>query len=378
MRPRIPFVDLAAHHAPLRTEIDAAVARIVDGGRFILSDAVDAFEDMAARYFGVAHAIGVGCGLDALTLSLEAAGIGAGDDVIVPANTFVATALAVSHAGARPVLADCDAHTLTIDPAAVERAITPRTRAILPVHLYGQAADMTAVLAIAQRHGLVVIEDAAQAHGARWQDRRCGTLGLAGCFSFFPSKNLGAFGDGGLVVTNDAQIAAKIRSLRDYGRTAAHVHAVKGRNSRLDAIQAAVLSVKLPHLDRWNEQRRQHATRYTGQLAGSGVSLPALDPRGEHVHHLFVVRSTARDDLRARLGARGIETGIHYPHPIHLTDAYRDLGYREGDFPEAERASREVLSLPIYPELPLAHIDEIADAVHQCRADIHASSAAGR
>jgi dTDP-4-amino-4,6-dideoxygalactose transaminase len=359
----IPLVDLVAQYRGIRDEVRAAIDGVLETGQFILGEQVARFERAAAAHVGVAHAIGVGSGFDALRLALAAAGVGAGAEVIVPANTFIGTALAVSAVGARPVLVDSDEDTYTIDPARIAAAVTARTRAIIPVHLYGQAADMDAVEAIARDHGLEVIEDAAQAHGARTRGRPCGGLGRAGCFSFYPSKNLGAYGDGGLVTTDDGALAARVRELRDYGQSSKGEHAVKGINSRLDALQAAVLGVKLVHLDAWNARRAAHAARYRARLDGAPVVLPGSDPRAQHVFHLYVVRSRARDGLRAHLLSLGIQTGVHYPAPVHLHPAYRDLGYPEGAFPVAERCSREVLSLPMYPELTDGLIDRVADAV---------------
>jgi len=363
----VPLVDLRAQHDSIRDELQNAVFAVIDSGQFILGDAVADFERAAATYFGTPSAVGVGSGLDALKLSLIAIGVGPGDEVILPANTFIATALAVSSIGARPVLVDCDGDTLTIDISRIPAAVTRRTRAIIPVHLYGQAADMEAIQQTAGRYGLQVVEDAAQAHGACAAGRRCGSIGRAGCFSFYPSKNLGAFGDGGLVVTSDQGIAEQVRMLRNYGQRTPGEHALRGGNSRLDAIQAAVLGVKLRHLDRWNSERLRHAARYREQLAGSRVTVPGRVPGSTHVYHLFVVRSAERDRLRAHLAALGVQTGVHYPMPIHLSEAYRDLGYQAGAFPEAERAAREVLSLPMFPELTDEQIDRVVDGVNSFR-----------
>ncbi len=363
MSDHVPQIDLTAQHRHLRSAIDGAIGQVIASGRFILGDTVDAFEREMAGYLGVSHAVGVGSGLDAIRLSLQALGIGAGDEVLLPANTFIATALAVAAVGARPVLVDCRPDTFGLDATQLDRAVTRRTRAIVAVHLYGQAADMTAIPEAASRHGLVVIEDAAQAHGAEWETRMCGALGRAGCFSFYPTKNLGALGDGGLVTTSDATLAADLRVLRDYGQREKSVHVKKGTNSRLDALQAAVLQVKLPCLDAWNARRRAIAVRYRTALAVTPLVLPFCDPRATHVFHQFVVRTSERDALRRHLTACGIGTAVHYPTPIHLTEAFQDLGYRVGDFPEAERASREVLSLPMYPELPDGHIERVCEAI---------------
>lgn len=361
----IPFVDLKAQHAPIRNQVQAAIDAILTNTDFILGEAVGRFEAEAARYFGVPHAIGVGNGLDALRLTLEALGIGAGDEVLVPANTYIATALAVSAVGAAPVLVDCRPDTYNIDPDRLRSAVTSRTRAVIPVHLYGQSADMAAVGAIAREHGLAVVEDTAQAHGARFEGRLCGTMGRAGCFSFYPSKNLGAIGDGGLVITEDEALATRIRLLRNYGQRQRNNHEVIGGSSRLDTVQAAVLSIKLPLLDGWNAARAAHALRYRERLAGTGVVLPAVDTRSTHVYHLFVIRTPNRDALRDHLAALGIQTGIHYPHPIHLTPAYEYLHGLAGTLPEAERASGEILSLPMFAELTDAQIDRVADSIRE-------------
>ena len=363
MSAAIPLVDLRAQYAAIREGVRAAMDDVLESGTFVLSEVVARFEQSAAEYFGAAHAVGVGSGFDALRLALVATGVGPGDEVILPANTYAATALAVSAAGAHPVLVDCRADTFAIDTRLVPAAISARTRAIIPVHLYGQAADMTAVMAVARAHGLRVIEDAAQAHGARFLGQACGTFGVAGCFSFYPSKNLGAYGDGGLVLTNDVSVAEQVRQLRHYGQRARHDHAVLGGNSRLDSLQAAVLGVKLRYLDEWNALRARHAARYCSRLAEAGVDLPARDLRASHVYHLFVVRSPNRDALQTHLASLDIETAVHYPVPVHLMTAYRHLGYRAGAFPEAERASREVLSLPMYPELTDSQIGQVAEAV---------------
>lgn len=361
----IPFVDLKAQYATIRDEIRAAMDEVLESTQFILGSAVDAFEADFARYLGVRHAVGVGSGLDALRLAVEACGIGAGDEVIIPANTYIATALAVSQAGATPILVDCREDTYEIDPDKIESAITPRTRALMPVHLYGQSADMGAIATIASAHGLEVIEDAAQAHGARFEGSMCGTMGRAGCFSFYPGKNLGAYGDGGLVATDDDDLAEKVRRLRNYGQRAKYQHVEKGGNSRLDSIQAAVLGVKLRHLDAWNGARSAHAAKYSELLAGSGVVVPTRDPRSTHVYHLYVVRSPRRDELQRHLADRDIQTVIHYPVPIHLQGAYADMGLGGGAFPVTEQLAGEILSLPMFAEMTDEQIERVAEAVRE-------------
>jgi dTDP-4-amino-4,6-dideoxygalactose transaminase len=360
----VPFVDLKAQHGALHQELSSAIAAVLQRCDFILGDAVEEFEKEFAQFVGARHAVGVGSGLDALRLSLQAAGIGAGDEVLVPAHTFIATALAVSALGARPVLVDVDETTFNIDPDGVAAAVTARTRAIIPVHLYGQPAEMDALMAIAQRHHLVVIEDACQSHGARYKGRATGTFGLAGCFSFYPAKNLGACGDGGMIVTNDAPLAERLRSLRHYGQKERYVHREKGGNTRLDTMQAAILQVKLKHLAHWNELRASHAARYTDRLAGlPTVTTPRVAPDRTHVFHLYVARVARRAELQEFLGRRGIQTLIHYPVPIHRHAAYADLGIPLGRFPVAERLSDEVLSLPMFAELSEAQIAAGCDAI---------------
>ncbi len=360
----IPFVDLRSQYGSLKPAIDAAIAGVLERGDFILGQSVGEFEAAFAAFNERRHCVGVGCGLDALHLTLRALEIGAGDEVILPANTFVACAMAVSAAGARPVLVDCEAASCNIDPRQIEAAITPRTRAIMPVHLYGQAAEMDAIMALAARHGLAVIEDAAQAHGARYRGRPCGGIAQAGCFSFYPSKNLGAYGDGGAVVTDDDALAARLRRLRLYGQRIKYHHAERGMNSCLDSIQAAVLKTKLPHLAYWNARRATHARGYRSVLEGVGdLMLPRESAQATHVYHLYVVQTGARDELRAHLARAGIQTGIHYPVPIHEQEAYRDLGYRSGAFPVAERLAGRILSLPMFPELDQAQIERVGAAI---------------
>ncbi len=358
----IPFVDLKAQYSSIKTEIDATVLRTLESTQFILGSEVAAFEEAFARYCGVEHAIGVNSGTSALHLALVAAGVGPGDEVITVPHTFVATVAAIEYSGARPVFVDIDPRYYTMDPGKIERAITSRTKAILPVHLYGQVADMDPILDIARRRGLVVIEDAAQAHGAEYKGRRAGSLGDLGCFSFYPGKNLGAYGEGGAVVTRNAEFAAKIRMLRDWGQKAKYNHVIKGFNYRLEGLQGAILRVKLKYLEQWTESRRAHAALYSRLLAGAAVT-PEARPDSRHVYHVYAIRSRNRAKLQEELAAQGIQTGIHYPVPVHLMEAYRELGYREGSFPEAEKAAHEVLSLPMYPELADEQIRAVAQAL---------------
>jgi dTDP-4-amino-4,6-dideoxygalactose transaminase len=358
----VPFVDLAAQHTALHDEIVAAMDRVLGAADFILGCEVERFEQEFASYCECDYAVGVDTGTSALELALRAYGVGPGDEVILPANTFIATALAVSCTGARPVLVDIDPTTHTLDVTRVEEAVTHRTRAIIPVHLYGLPARMAPILDLARRRRLIVIEDACQAHGARDHGRRVGSLGHAAAFSFYPSKNLGACGDGGMVVTNDGDAAKALKLLRNYGQAQKYFHLVRGYNRRLDTLQAAVLRIKLTHLDVWNDARRCRAALY-GRLLHQAVLTPAETDDAERVWHLYVIQASARDRLQAYLGAQGIATGIHYPTPIHLQPAYRDLGYHRGSFPVTERVADSILSLPMYPELPLSAIEEVADAV---------------
>ena len=367
---KIPFVDLAAQHSAIGDELREALSAVITRGDFILGRDVGLFEEEFAAYCGTRYAVGVDSGTSALELALLACGIGPGDDVLIPANTFIATALAVSYTGARPILVDVAPLTCNINPAQLDAALTPRTKAIMPVHLYGQPADMDAVTAFARRHNLVVIEDACQAHGARYKGRRAGSLGQAAAFSFYPSKNLGAFGDAGMMVTDDERVATQVRILRDYGQRAKYQHAVRGFNRRLDTVQAAVLRVKLRYLDGWNEARRQHAQRYAALMAGLPVALPWAAADVEHVYHLYVIRlregdPDRRDALRAFLQNKGIATGIHYPIPIHLQEAYVDLGYGRGSFPLTEAYAGQMLSLPMYAELPPAALEAVAEGIRE-------------
>jgi dTDP-4-amino-4,6-dideoxygalactose transaminase len=359
---RVPFVDLGAQYATLRDDVRGAIDTVLERGDFVLGAAVDAFEEEFAASCGVAHAVGVDSGLSALELALRALGVGPGDEVVTAANSFIASALPISNLGAVPVLVDVDEATANLDVERLEAAVGPRTTAILPVHLYGQPADMDGVLEVARRHDLRVVEDACQAHGARWRGRRAGSLGDAAAFSFYPAKNLGAYGDGGIVTTGDPDLAERIRLLRNYGSREKYRHELLGANHRLDTLQAAVLRVKLRHLDVWNEARRRIAARYDELLAGEVVT-PVRRPEAEHVYHLYVIRHPERDALRAHLEASGIATGIHYPLPIHLQPAYSGLGYARGDFPVTERLAHEILSLPMYPELDDEAVERVAEEV---------------
>src|SRR5262249_7464538 len=326
------------------------------------------FEEQFAAYVGVSHGVAVNTGTSALHLALLAAGIGPGDEVITVPFTFVATAAAIRYTGATPVFVDIDPGSFTMDPKAIEAAITPRTKAILPVHLYGQPADMDPILAIAQRHGLTVIEDACQAHGSEYKGGRVGSLGHLACFSFYPGKNLGAYGEGGIVVTEDGSFARTLRMLRDWGQEQRYHHVLPGFNYRMEGLQGAILSVKLRHLDAWTTARRSRAALYDRLLAGSGVATPVEQPNRKHVYHLYAVRSPERDALQRALGAREIRTGRHYPIPVHLQPAHADLGYRVGQFPHSEAAAREVLSLPMYAELSDEQVFAVAGAVHELTA----------
>lgn len=359
----IRFVNLQASYLELKDELDDAVARVLKSGWYVGGVEVDTFEAEFAAYCGASHCIGLGSGLDALHLALRAMGVGAGDEVIVPSNTYIATWLAVSHCGAKPVPVEPDGLTFNMDPAGIERAITPRTRAILPVHLYGSPADMDPLIAIARKHGLRVLEDAAQAHGARYKGRRVGADGDAIAWSFYPTKNLGAMGDGGAVTTNDAQIADKLRTLRNYGSGLKHVHEAQGFNSRLDPLQAAILRVKLTRLDEWNSRRRAIAQRYLQELLDAGLVLPHVPNSAEPVWHLFVVRHPQREVLQQRLADAGIATLIHYPIPPHRQKAYADARFPADAFPLASKLADEVLSLPICPHASPLDIDRIIACV---------------
>ncbi len=359
----IPFLDLKAQYQSVKDEVGPAIQRVLESCEFSLGSEVLAFETEFATYCGTTYGVGVNTGTSAIHLALLAAGIGPGDEVITVPFTFVATVAAIENAGATPVLVDIDPRTFTLDVAQLAAAITPRTRAIVPVHLYGQPADMDPILAIARDAGVIVIEDAAQAHGAEYRGRRAGSMGAMACFSFYPGKNLGAYGEGGMVVTADPEYARKLRMLRDWGAEKKYHHVMKGYNFRLDGIQGAVLRVKLRHLERWTEARREAARHYDALLAPAGTRIPEAMPWARHVYHIYAIRTPDRARWQATLLEAGIHTGIHYPTPVHLLPAYANLGGRVGQFPEAERAAAEVLSLPMFPELRAGQREEVAEAV---------------
>lgn len=360
---QVPFVDLKAQYQTICDEVDQAILEVVRGAGFILGKQVGAFEEEFASFCGTRYAVGVDSGTSALELALRAFGIGPGDEVITAANTFIATALAISFTGATPVLVDQDPGTYNLDVSRLESALTHRTRAILPVHLYGQPADMDPIMEVAGRHGLVVIEDACQAHGARYKGRRAGSIGHAAAFSFYSSKNLGAYGDGGMVVSNDERIRDSVRMLRDFGQREKYRHELKGYNRRLDTLQAAVLRIKLKYLDEWNQSRREIADWYGKLLGPAGIAVPDRAGYAEHVYHLYVIRVADRNGLAAYLKQNGIATGIHYPIPIHLQPAYRDLGHQKGDFPITEDFADQIISLPMYAELPRESVEFVSHAI---------------
>ncbi len=359
----VPFVDLKAQYETIRGEVNASIQEVIEASSFVLGPAVERFETEFAKYLGVEEVVGINNGTAALQLTLLALDIGEGDEVIVPAHTFIATAEAVSHVGAVPVFVDVRRDTGNLDASLLPAAITDRTRAIVPVHLYGQPADLEAILHVGAEHRIPVIEDACQAHGARYHQRRAGSFGRASCFSFYPGKNLGAYGEGGAVATDDTELAARVRRLRDHGQTERYRHAEIGYNARMEGIQGAVLGVKLKHLDAWNRARRERAGDYAARLGRTDLTLPIEAPECESVYHLYVIRSKRRDALRAHLTDLGIQTGLHYPVPVPLQPAYSELGHREGDFPEAEAWARECLSLPLFAELTPAQLEEVIQGV---------------
>ncbi|MEC4749599.1 DegT/DnrJ/EryC1/StrS family aminotransferase [Methylomicrobium sp. Wu6] len=359
----IPFVDLKAQYTGIKDEVNKAIQGILDTCQFTLGSEVAAFENEFADYCQAQHGIGVNTGTSALHLALLAAGIGPNDEVITVPFTFVATVAAIYYTGAKPVFVDIDPRTFTIDVKSIEAAITDKTKAILPVHLYGQPADMDPILEIAKKYNLIVIEDAAQAHGAEYKGKRVGSIGDMGCFSFYPGKNLGAYGEGGMVVTDNAEYTRTIRMLRDWGAEQKYHHVLKGYNFRLEGIQGAVLRVKLRHLEAWTEARRTVAVYYNELLSGSGVPTPKEMSYARHVYHIYAIRTKQRSQWQQVLQAKGIQTGIHYPIPVHLLPAYADLGYIRGDFPHSEQAADEVLSLPMFPELTRAQCEDVCEAI---------------
>jgi len=362
---KVKFVDLSAQHKPLEAELKEVFNRVLTNGSFVLGPEVDKFEKMFATYCGAEHCVTVTNGTAALQLVLQGLGVGPGDEVITVAHTFIATAEGINAAGARPVFVDIDPVSYTMDPTKLEKAITPKTKAIIPVHLYGQPADMDAINAIAAKHNIPVIEDSCQAHGAKYKGRPTGSLGKADCFSFYPSKNLGACGEGGAVTTNDVELAKKIRMLRDHGSVKKYEHDFPAYNLRLEGIQGGVLAVKLPHLDGWNDNRRVLAARYNELFAGSKVVTPKEMPYAHHVYHLYVVVVEDREALKKALSEQGIENGLHYPVPLHLQKAYAYLGYKKGDFPVSEHVAANHVSLPMYAELPIEHVEHVAKTIRE-------------
>lgn len=361
----VPFVDLKAQYATIKDEVEGAIRLVLESSSFIGGRELEEFEREFAAYCGSTYSVGVASGTDALHLALRSLGVGAGDEVITAANSFIASASAIEMVGARPVLVDIDPQTYTLDPQRVEEAITPRTRAIIPVHLYGQPADMDPIMRLAARYDLSVVEDAAQAHGAEYRGRRVGSIGDVGCFSFYPAKNLGAYGDAGAITTDDPELARRLLRLRDHGRSTKYEHETVGYNSRLDALQAAVLRVKLRHLESWNRLRQQVAWWYEDDLRHLGIATPVVRAGSTHVYHLYVVATAERERVRRGLEAAGIAVGIHYPLPLHLQPALVHLGYREGDVPRAEEASRVILSLPMFPELKREQVHRVAAAIRE-------------
>lgn len=366
----VPFLDLKAQYAGIKDEIDRAIQAVLDSSAFAGGPFVEKFENEWASYCGTPYAVGVGSGTEALWLSLLALGIGAGDEVITAPNSFLATAEAISLTGARPVFVDIDARTYNLDPELLEEAITGRTKAIIPVHIFGQTADLDPILEIARRRSLFVVEDACQAHGAEYKGRKAGSIGDVGCFSFYPGKNLGAYGEAGAIVTSNKNVADCVRMLRDHGQQSKYYHALVGCNGRMDGIQGAVLSVKLKHLDAWNEARQNAAAAYRRLLADSGDwTLPAEADYGTHVYHIFAIRIAERDRLMKSLSDHGVHCGVHYPVPIHLQQAYRHLGLRSGSYPVAERCSQEFLSLPMYSEITPGQIRHVAESLRALSCD---------
>ena len=361
----VPFIDFTEQNKSIRAQVDAGMEQVIAKASFIMGPEVKKFEDEFAAYCGVKYAVGVNSGTDALYLALAAMGVGPGDEVILPTYTFIATALCASYTGASVKFVDIDPVSYNMDPAKLNAVITSRTKVIIPVHLYGQMADMDEIMAIASKRGVKVLEDSCQAHGTRYKGKCSGSIGDAGCFSFYPTKGLGAWGDGGIVVTNDEKLAYMVKMLRDYGRTDRYAHKFKGHNSRLDTLQAVVLSAKLPHLDKWNEMRKAVAAQYAKAFAGTGVLVPTAKADREHVYQTYAVRVKNRAALMDKLKEKGVTSLIHYPIPIHLQEAYADAGYKAGDFPISEKICDEILSLPMFPHMSEAQVLEVARAVKE-------------
>jgi dTDP-4-amino-4,6-dideoxygalactose transaminase len=360
----VPYLDLKAQYSSIRDEITAAIEPVLANAQYVLGPAVESFERDFAEYCGCRHAVGVNSGTSALHLSLLALGVKPGDEVVVPAMTFVATAMAVAYTGATPVFCDVDPDYCCMDPKSLENAISPRTVGVIPVHLYGHPANLDSLQAVCHRHGLFLLEDACQAHGARWHDQPCGSFGSMACFSFYPGKNLGAAGESGAIVTQDAILAEKVRILRDWGQKERYKHECLAYNYRMEGIQGAILSVKLRHLPAWTRARRTAADHYRSALNSiEGLVLPSEHPNAQHIYHIFAARHPKRNLIRERLSAAGIQTGLHYPIPLHLQPCFKNLGYKQGQFPVSERIAQEELSLPMYPELAANQIDEVAKAV---------------
>jgi dTDP-4-amino-4,6-dideoxygalactose transaminase len=364
---KVPFVDLKALHSEIKDDLREVFDRVLDNSTFVLGPEVQRFEQEFATYCGTEHCVALNTGTAAIHLALAALNISPGDEVITVPHTFIATAEAITAVGAKPVFIDIDPVSFTMDPALLEAAITSKTRAIIPVDLYGQVADMDPILEIADRHGIPVVEDACQAHGAEYKGRRAGSFGTAGCFSFYPGKNLGACGEGGAVTTNNAELAQRIRLWRDHGSSKRYEHVFPGLNMRMEGIQGGILSVKLKYLDRWNDQRREAAARYNSALNHTDIEIPTEMDYGRHVYHLYVIQSDNRDALRQQLTAAGIETGLHYPTPLHLQEAYRFLGYKNGDFPVTEKVKDRILSLPMYPGIHSEAVERVtAELLESC------------
>lgn len=365
MQSQINLVDLKLQYNQIKGEVNSALNRVLASTDFILGEETKNFEKEFARFIGVKYAVGVGSGLSALELGMKALGIGPGDEVITPANSFIASSSAISFTGATPVLVDCSEKDFNIDPIKIEKKITKRTKAIMPVHLYGQSALMDEIRKISQKYKLAIVEDACQSHGATYKNKRVGSFGNFGAFSFYPGKNLGAYGDGGILVTNNKHLAETVSMMRNYGQKKKYYHKFLAWNSRLDNLQAAILRIKLKYLDEWNSKRAKHARTYNDGLKGLPILTPQVNPQTSHVYHLYIIRTKSRDKLAEFLKSQGIATGLHYPTPIHLQKAYSSLGYKKGDFPVAEKLSKEVLSLPMYPELTRKEIEYICSLIRK-------------